>query len=248
MYRRLFATADAVTVNSEFTRGRVVALGCPEDKLHRLPVGLDLRAFPFRERSRRDDEPARLLTVARLVEIKGHEEMLRCIARLREVHPGLRYDIVGEGPLRPKLERLITELRLHHTVTLHGARGSRFVRRLLRDAHLAVLASVSIEGDAEGQGLFLQEAQACGLPVVATRHGALPEGLQEGRSGFLVPERNVDALTDRLNHLLTHPELWPVMGRAGRLFVEERYDITKLNAQLVELYRAARTSYRNRSS
>src|SRR5262249_10253525 len=154
-YRKLFEAADAVTVNSNFTLGRVEALGCPASKLRLLPVGLDLAAFPFRARMREGNEPVRLLTVARLVEIKGHEFALRAVAKVRTRHPEIRYDIVGDGPLRKKLEALVAELGLQKVVTLHGAREGVFVRELMKKAHLAVLASVNIEGDAEGQGLFL---------------------------------------------------------------------------------------------
>ncbi len=83
---------------------------------------------------------------------------------------------------------------------------------------------------------MLQEAQAAGLPVLATNHGALPEGLLADESGFLVPERNVDALAERLDYLVRRPELWPAMGRAGRKYVETHYDIRRLNSQLVQLY------------
>jgi colanic acid/amylovoran biosynthesis glycosyltransferase len=236
LYEKLFATADAVTVNSGFTHGRVAQLGCPPAKLKLIPVGLDPAAFPFSVRVRRAKEPVRLLTVARLVEIKGHEFTLRAVSKVREKFPELRYDIVGDGPLRPRLEQLIAELGLRDAVTLHGARDGAFIRGLMRDAHLALLGSVSIEGDAEGQGLFLQEAQACGLPVIATQHGALPEGMLPGKSGFLVPERDIAALAERIEFLAAHPEVWPEMGRAGRAFVAARYDIRKLNEQLVELY------------
>jgi colanic acid/amylovoran biosynthesis glycosyltransferase len=99
-----------------------------------------------------------------------------------------------------------------------------------------------VQGDEEGQGLVLQEAQACGLPVIATNHGALPEGLVPGQSGFLVPERDVDALAARLNYLIEHPELWPIMGRLGREFVVN-YDIRKLNSLLIELYRETIVSF-----
>jgi colanic acid/amylovoran biosynthesis glycosyltransferase len=245
MYRRLFRTADAVTVNSGFTRGRVETLGCPASKLHLLPVGLDLAAFSFGAHGRHGNESVRLLTVARLVEIKGHEFVLRAVARVRAQHPELRYDIVGDGPLRKKLEALIGELGLRDAVTLHGACEGGFVRELMKKAHLAVLASVSIEGDQEGQGLFLQEAQACGLPVVATQHGALPEGLLPDQSGFLVPERDLDALAERLKFLVSHPDVWPEMGRCGREFVEQRYDIRKLNAHLVDLYRSVNAAFHN---
>jgi len=178
-----------------------------------------------------------------LVEVKGHEYVLRALAQLRARCPEIRYDLVGDGPLRPKLEQLVIELGLGETVALHGARDGAFIKTLLAAAHLAVLASVNVEGDQEGQGLFLQEAQACGLPVVATEHGALPEGLLPGQSGLLVPERDVAALAQRLEYLVEHPEVWPEMGRRGRAFVEEHYDISQLNAQLVELYRRTRSVF-----
>jgi colanic acid/amylovoran biosynthesis glycosyltransferase len=236
MYAQLFDTADVVTVNSDYTRKRVEALSCPPAKLVRLPVGLNPDDFPFRERVPRPGEPIRILTVARLVEIKGHEHVIRAVARVRERHPNVRYDIVGEGPLRPKLENLVEELRLRDSVTLHGARDSHGVRRFMAEAHLFLLGSVTVDGDAEGQGLVLQEAQASGLPVVATSHGAFPEGLLPGKSGFLVPERDVNALAAQLSALVTNAETWPELGRRGRNYVEERYDVRKLNLRLADLY------------
>jgi len=243
MYQKLFATADVVTVNSQFTFDRVARLGCPEQKLAHLPVGLDLNAFPFQERVCAAGQPVRLITVARLVEIKGHEFALRAVACVRQSYPTLSYDIIGEGPFRQQLERLVAELGLQDVVTLHGARDGAFIGGLMAKAHLALLASVSIEGDQEGQGLFLQEAQACGLPVVATRHGALPEGLLPSRSGFLVPERDVQALAQQLSFLIQHPDQWPALGRAGRAFVADNFDQRELNQKLVELYAAAEARY-----
>ena len=239
MYEKLFATADRVTVNSEFTRSRVARLGCPRNKLRKLPVGLDLEAFPFQARKRPPDGPVRVLTVARLVEIKGHEYAIRAVAKARQRHPELHYDIVGDGPLRKPLETLIVKLKLSSAVTLHGALDGALIQDLMARAHLAVQASVNVEGDQEGQGLFLQEAQACGLPVVATQHGALAEGLVPEQSGFLVPERDVTALAARLEFLLEHSDRWPDIGRRGRKFVAKHYDIRRLNEQLVQLYRDA---------
>jgi colanic acid/amylovoran biosynthesis glycosyltransferase len=92
------------------------------------------------------------------------------------------------------------------------------------------------DGDVEGQGLALQEAQASGLPVVATDHDGFPESIAPDRSGFLVPERDVDALADRLLYLVRHPAVWPEMGQAGRKHVEDHYDAGSLNLRLVEIY------------
>ena len=72
---------------------------------------------------------------------------------------------------------------------------------------------------------------------MATSVGGTSQAIIDGKSGFLVPERDVDALAERLEYLVKHPELWPEMGRAGRRFVEEHYDIKKLNRRLVEIYK-----------
>jgi colanic acid/amylovoran biosynthesis glycosyltransferase len=243
MYLNLFDTADAITVNSDYTRAQVEKLGCAATKICKLSVGLNPDEFPFRERGVRVGEPVRLLTVARLTEIKGHEYVLRAVANLREKHD-LHYDIAGDGPLRRKLEELTRKLGIEKTVTFRGASDGTSVRQLLGEAHLFVLASVSVDGDQEGQGLVLQEAQACGLPVIATDHGAFPEGILVGQSGYLVPERDVSALTERMRYLIEHPEIWPMMGRKGRGLVDERYDIRKLNRRLVELYTKTLENYR----
>jgi colanic acid/amylovoran biosynthesis glycosyltransferase len=240
-YARLFGDADLITVNSDYTRAEVQKLGCPETKLCKLPVGFDPGAFEFKERWAAG--PIRLLTVARLVEIKGHEFCLRAIAEARRRHPELCYDIVGDGPQRKKLEALTDELKLRDIVTFHGTQLGPALKPLLDAAHLFALCSVSVEGDREGQGLALLEAQACGLPVIATRHGALPEGMVDGQSGWLVPERDVSALAGRIGFALDHADEWPAMGRAGRRFVEERFDIRELNRQLVSHYEAAMAGY-----
>ena len=167
---------------------------------------------------------------------KGHEFSIRAFAKVRESHPELYYDIVGDGPLRGELEKLVDQSGTRAGVTFHGACDTAEVRRRMAESHIFMLASVSVDGDQEGQGLALQEAQAAGLPVLATLHGAFPEGILPGKSGFLVPECDVQSLSERLNFLIEHPEAWPAMGHEGRAFVAGRFDIRKLNQQLVQLY------------
>ena len=99
-------------------------------------------------------------------------------------------------------------------------------------------SSTSRDGDMEGIPVVLMEAQACGMPVVSTLHSGIPEVVLDGESGVLVPEGDVDALTERLQYLVEHPELWPEMGRRGRKLVEQKYDIKMLNSRLVRIYEA----------
>ena len=238
VYEKLFADANAVTANSKYTRTQLEKLSCPPEKIHILPVGLDPGEFPYRPREWRPGTQLRIATIGRLVEKKGHEYAICSLAKLREKHPTAILDIVGDGPLRQNLEQLVTKLKLEVAVVFHGALAQPDVRRVLDAAHLFVLPSVTAADDQEGQGLALQEAQACGLPVVASDHGPLPEGLLHGKSGFVVPERDADALAERLAYLASQPETWPAMGAQGREFVQRNYDIHDLNLQLVQIYRS----------
>jgi colanic acid/amylovoran biosynthesis glycosyltransferase len=100
---------------------------------------------------------------------------------------------------------------------------------------------LSANGDFEGQGTVLQEAQANGLPIVCTNHNGFPDSILDGQSGFLVPERDAEALAAKLAELIRRPELRLEMGKKGRAFVESEFDLCKRNDALVELYRRIRT-------
>ncbi len=236
IYRNLFANADAITGSSAFSLQRLSALGCPEAKLHRLPMGVDPARFPFRRRTLVPPEPVRILVVARLIPIKGVNVAIDAICELRKRCANVQLDIVGDGPLRGELEQQASALGLKGIVRFHGPLAAQEIQRLSDLAHIFMHTCVTIDGDQEGQGLVLQEAQAAGLPVVATRHGAFPEGVLEGKSALLVPERDPRATADALHYLIQNPQIWPETGQAGRAFVERNYDIWSLNDQLVSLY------------
>lgn len=237
IYDRLFERGDLYTGGTTFIINKALALGCPQNKIIKLPVGVDLTKYHFYSRSLCPGESIKILTVARLVEKKGIEYSIRAISKLIENYPSLEYRIIGDGPLRESLEKLIAELGLVDKVLLSGWRTQDEVRQLHQDAHIFILSSVTAsDGDQEGQGLVLQEAQAMGLPVLSTLHNGIPDGVLDGKSGFLVPERDVDALAEKLRYLIEHSEVWSQMGWAGRVHVEKHYDINKLNDQLVEIY------------
>ena len=236
-YRPLIQHGDLFVCITDDMRSRLVSAGFPPERIQKVAVGIDLSAFAMRVRRLEPGEPVRLLTVARLVEKKGLETSIMAVAAVLRSHPNLRYRIVGDGPLRASIERLIAELGLGRHVELAGWMTQRQVREEFDASHIFVLASQTAEdGDEEGLPGVLKEAQAMGLPVVSTRHAGIPEGVLDGRSGFLVPERDAAALADRLRCLIDHPERWAEMGRAGRAFMEAHADIETLNDRLVQLY------------
>jgi colanic acid/amylovoran biosynthesis glycosyltransferase len=237
LYRRLFKEGDSFTVGSEFMRRRIVALGAPEARISKLPMGVDLSQFRFLERTIAPSGELRLLTVARLVEVKGIEYALRATALLRAECPRLRYWIAGEGPLRGSLEQLAAKLDLKGTVEFIGSLPQHAIAQLHRQAHLFVLPSiVTAAGEEENQSVALIEAQASGLPVIATAIGGNAESVRENVSGLLVTPRDPQALANAIIQVARHPEAWASMGRAGRKHVEEHFDLSRLNERLIELY------------
>lgn len=236
-YSWLFRHGDLYTANTSFTAKRAITLGCPPDKIEILPAGVDMSKYSFKPRQSSPNGFVNIITVARLAEEKGIEYSVNAIAKVIATRPNIRYQIVGDGYLREPIEKLINDLGIGKKVELMGWKTADELTRLYDDAHIFVLSSVATNsGDQEGQGLVLQEAQAAGLPVLSTSVGGIPEGIVDGRSGFLVPERDVGAIVERLTYLIEHPELWPKMGNVGRKFVEDRYDIETLNDKLVNIY------------
>jgi colanic acid/amylovoran biosynthesis glycosyltransferase len=238
VYAELFRKGEAFTCLSNFMRGKLVSAGCDPAKISIFRLGTNLEEFQFCERRVNSDGFVRLITVARLVEKKGLEYSIKAVANLVTQFPNLMYTIVGDGPLRGALTLLIRRLDLEDNVKLAGWKNREEVCRLLMESHIFVLASfVSSDGDVEGQGVVLQEAQAIGLPVVCTNHNGFPESIVDGQSGFLVPERDSPALSAKLAELIRRPDLWPQIGRKGRAFVETEFALSKRNDALVELYR-----------
>jgi len=237
IYRQLFRSGDCFLAISDYNYNNLIHFGADPQKIVLHPVGIDLSKFPYRWRcaSVKHSNSIVILTTARLVREKGLQYGIRAIGKLLQWNPGLhlKYHIIGGGPLEEQLKRLVEELNLGKVVQFLGPMGQAEVVREMLQVHLFLLPSV-----AEALPVTLMEAQAVGLPVVATSVGGTSEAIIDGKSGFLVPERDVDALAERLEYLIEHPELWPEMGRAGRRFVEEHYDIKKLNRRLVEIYEA----------
>lgn len=238
IYKDLFRKGDVFTYNSTFTRSKLLQLGCPNKSLVKLPMGIKLNDFIFDEKQLLANDAVNVVSVGRLIEKKGYEYAIKALAKIIEKYHNVSYRIAGDGPLRERLLHLIKDLKAEHNIKLLGPMKAEEIRNLYKISSIFLQPSVEVsDGNTEGQGVVLLEAQACGLPVIATRHNGFPESLIEGKSGFLVPERDDNAIVERLTHLIENPQIWPEMGRTGRKFIEDNFDIKKLNEQLVYIYK-----------
>jgi colanic acid/amylovoran biosynthesis glycosyltransferase len=202
-------------------------------------IGVDPAAFessPAAAAARSDRSPI-ILHVARLVEKKGTAYLLEAFARIAAQHPDAQLVVIGAGPLQDSLARRAAELRVDARVRWLGAATHAEVAGWLRRAAVFCLPSCTARnGDAEGLGLALLEAAASGVPVVATQHGGIPEAVQDGETGYLVPERDADALADALDTLLSSEQLRRRMGDAARRFARSRFDLQRQTGHLEQLY------------
>ncbi len=219
---------------SSFIRDRVLAMGFPAERTHIHYTGVDCAAI--RPRDPHEETPV-ILHVARLVEMKGTQYLIRALAALPRRHDGVRLVIVGDGTLMASLRGLAGQLGVAGRIDFVGALAHGAALAWVRRAAMLVLPSVRTRtGRVEGLGMVLLEAAATGVPVVASRVGGIPDCVQDGQTGLLVPERDVDALADAIAHLLDDPSRRRRMGAASRAWVEQRFDAGRLGALLEDHY------------
>ena len=183
-----------------------------------------------------------LLTVARLEWHKGIDTVMRAMAAVRAVHPTARYAIVGTGERLPKFEQLRDELRLGDAVRFLGLVSDEELPALYNTADLYVGASRRVEGLAEGFGISLVEASACGLAVVGGRSGGVPDAVHDGDTGVLVDSDDPAAVAAGINALLADPARRHRLGAAGRKAVETYYNWDRVVKDLMEIDARYRSS------
>ncbi len=236
-YAELIRLGDLFTAGSRYMAHVAGEIGCDPSRVRVLPQGIDPSRFECLPRTLPSEGPIRMLSIGRLAPVKGIEHAIRAMRILRERAPRLEYTIVGDGPLRGQLEGLITELGVGDRVRILGFMTSDRLAPVLGDAHFLVMPGVKLaDGQVEGQGLVLLEAQACGMPVIASRAGGMPEMLDEGKTGLLSEPGNPDALAATILELLERGDRWAEMGAAGRALVEERFRVDRLLDQQVAMY------------
>jgi colanic acid/amylovoran biosynthesis glycosyltransferase len=214
-YRMLFRSVTGIIIPSQFLARKLMAIGCPEAKLHVNTCGVDTRIFAPKSQIRRQ----LLIAVGRLVEKKAPHRSIHAFARIAHRYPAAKLDIVGDGPLAHRCRTLIATLGLDDRIRMHGAQDSKFIARLMQEASLFVQHSVTApDGDTEGGAppVAILEAMASGLPVISTRHASIPEGVMDGVTGLLVAENDVDAMACAMDELLDNPARAAAMGAAGR--------------------------------
>lgn len=236
--KRLFSSPRAMfLVPSHYIAAEVAALGAPEARttVYYNPIPIP-ESLP---RPRDEDAPFIFLHAGRLVPVKGITYTLRSFAKIAFLHD-CRLRIIGAGSEEQTAVSLASELGVADKVTFLGAVDHSAVQREMAGADVFVQHSVIDErNETEGLPVAICEAMAHGLPVISTRHAGIPEVVDDGVTGMLVGEKDVDGMAAAFHRLITRPDLRKQYAEQGRKAVEQRFSMDAARLQLQQLLNEA---------
>ena len=247
-YTELFRHGAAFIVEGDFMAARLAGLGCPPDKIHCIPIGVDgesLCALPRRH----DEKTLRVLFTGLSREKKGALYAAGAFAAIAAKHPGLRFDCIGDGSYRRPVQELLQKAGVSDKCAFHGMVSVNRYRELLAGADIVLAPSVTAaNGDTEGGApVTVIEAQAAGIPVAGTLHCDIPMVVSNGETGLLCAERNSAALSANLERLVSDGVLRTKMGAAAAKRAAQRHDIRKQVEKIFEVYVECTSSSASRS-
>jgi glycosyltransferase involved in cell wall biosynthesis len=230
----LFGLATVVPCRSKQLVSRVVRLGCPETKTRLMrTVPPDL---PFVQRDPPADEAWQILQAARLVPKKGLATAVQAFAAFGRQYPKATFVIAGDGPMEAELRKLADETGISPQVRFAGFVPQGDLQHLFSRSHIFLHPSETASGDVEGVPNAMLEAMASGLPVVATRHGGIPEVIQHGRNGLLCAERDAEGVTAALLQLAKDSVLYRTLAQQASASVHEQFSKERQVAAIEEIY------------
>jgi len=224
-------------VLSHWLAGELARRGVAPDRISQIPAAvLDLPEQPVR----RNRPPTTLMTVGRLIPRKGQDVVIEAVSLLKRKHPNVRYLVVGDGPDRERLQKVIARCGLEDRVELLGWLPPNQLEQAWDQADLFVMpAREELGGDTEGYGLVYLEAGARGLAVVGGRSGGVEAAVRPGDNGELIDDpRAADELAKVVASLLSDPQRIKELGAGGRRAFEEGGRPRHLARRVCELFEA----------
>ncbi|MDD5529805.1 MAG: glycosyltransferase [bacterium] len=232
--KQLFKGSPMFLAQSNDMKKDMMKLGCESSKIEVFYNGINVEKFKFKDYSK-DTNIVNILMCGRFVEKKGMEYGIRAFANLKNKNAVL--SIIGDGENADKLKLLVKSLNIEQNVTFYGFCLHPKIIEILSTADIFLAPHIAAQnGDKEGMPNTIKEAMATGLPVVATNHAGIPELVADGENGFLVPEKDVQSLQEKLDWLIEHRETWKLFGEKGRAIVEEKFNFVKQSGKLEKLY------------
>jgi len=247
----IIRNTNKVTVNSTFTKNLILDIDSRTnvEKLEIIPMGIDLKRFyPVNGISlkKKYTDGELLLFVGRLIDWKGALYLVKAMKDVLDTFPKTKLLIIGDGPERPELEKLILELKLKENINLLGEIKSTDVAKYYSAADILVIPSIVVAGHTEGLGVVTLEAMACGTPAIGTNVGGIPDVIKDGYNGFLVPPKSSDALATKIIDILSNQELQEFFRKNGIRTVKENFSWNIVSEKFVKIISRNLTSVSKR--
>ncbi|MBL8014467.1 MAG: glycosyltransferase [Candidatus Omnitrophica bacterium] len=229
-FKILFELGRLFLVEGKFMKEKLFQIGCPKEKIQIQRIAIPLDKLTFRPRlPKSSQEKTVFIFCGRFVEKKGLAYIIDALAEIKESRSDFEFRVIGDGPLKEEIQQQVKERNLlKHVLFLGFLTYEKYIEELSK-ADIFIHPSVtSRTGDTEGGApTVILEAQAMGLPVVATYHADIPNIVSPQQSALLSKERDIQGLTANILKILNNQDQWAQMGKAGRAFVEEFHDIKK---------------------
>ncbi|WP_445717954.1 glycosyltransferase [Flavobacterium sp.] len=229
-YDNLFTYGDLITANTPYLAKKIVALGCPREKMKIIPVGVDTTFFNSIGKNKRAEGSLKIITVGRLDPVKGHKYSIEVVNEMVQSGYDIILTIIGEGSERKNLEKLIENYNLKKNVFLLGKKSQDEIRSFLIANDLYVITAVPLcDGRRETQGLATLEAQACGLPVIAFDSGGVKYTIELGKTGFVFDEYDTIGIVTILKKIYLERSMLKEMSANTKKFIDANFSQTYIN-------------------
>jgi len=234
--RKVMNDAESVVTISDYNKNHLNGEIGVNNRIEVIRCGIDLDKFNQQKKIKADDK-IRMLTVARLVEKKGIAYLIKAIPAVIKESPNCELTIIGSGPLYDNLQQLVRDHDMERYVQFRGDVSDSELMRYYEDADMFILPCIVTEnGNRDGIPVSIMEAMAMELPVISTTLSGIPELVEDGASGILVPPKDEKAIADAIITLCKGDELRVKMGKEGRKIIERKFNIVFEAEKLIGVF------------
>ena len=237
-YDFFYENVVAVTSNSEFLKKQLIKIGIPKEKIFVIPMGIDASAFKGENKSISKNQKIKLITVGRLIQLKGHKYGILAVNELIKKGYNCEYNIIGDGAELENLKIMVEFYNLQKYIVFHGSMEQKEIIKLLSQSDLFLMTSTFEDstGRREAFGLVSIEAQSMGLPVIGFKSGGFQETILEGITGFSVDDRNYNEMANKVELFIKNKKKYSDAS-AQAIIHAKKFDLKFTMKCFLDLYK-----------
>ncbi|PLW80804.1 hypothetical protein C0585_00700, partial [Candidatus Woesearchaeota archaeon] len=229
-FSKVFEEGDLFLVRSKVMMFDLIERGCPKDKIKIHHSGINTDFFSYKKRDFSKNEEIRFISIGRLVPKKGMIYTLKAFYLFNKKYPNSFLTIIGEGKEKNKLMDFISKNNLKRKVKLEDRLSNNNIKKVLHKNHIFILHSITGENnDSEGIPVVLMEAMSTGMPVISTSHKGINELIEKNVSGYMVREKDVEELFEKMEYVYGNTNIWEKVGLFAREKIKRDFNINIQN-------------------